>query len=308
LKAIASPIAGRILTKKKEPPLRRKSLPQFKASVFLGAPIVLYEAMASFVTGTSLINLFGPELVHSDIILADSANEPMAGRWELSDEQCLTVDPVFCGARRADNPGRPWHDARAVLNGVLWKQGTDAPWRELPEKYPPIQACHRPFQQWVRSRKLEEALKRPPARPHEQGKLNLDEAFADAAFASAKKGALRSALPVAARAPRSWLSPLVTVFLSPYPTKALRRPSANLWKMLSRVASSTNSLQGLSATGPATRTRSTKISPANMASSRSLPTGAIVNARIRTHAHSDAIADVTKWIGSLPVCILSVFL
>jgi len=45
--------------------------------------------------------------------------------------------------------------------------------------------------------------------------LNLDEAFVDATFASAKKGALPSAPPAAARARRSSLSPLVTVFLSP---------------------------------------------------------------------------------------------
>jgi hypothetical protein len=53
-------------------------------------------------------------------------------------------------------------------------------------------------------------------RLHEQGKLNLEEVFVDATFASAKKGALPSAPPVAARAPRSSLSPLITVFLSPY--------------------------------------------------------------------------------------------
>jgi transposase len=67
----------------------------------------------------------------------------MAGRWELSDEQWLLVEPVLRGSRRADNRGRPWHDTRAVLNGVLWVLGTGAQWRELPEKYPPFQTCHR---------------------------------------------------------------------------------------------------------------------------------------------------------------------
>ena len=63
---------------------------------------------------------------------------------------------------------------------------------------------------------------------HERGKLNLEEAFVDATFASAKKGASRLAQPGAARARRSSLSPLVTVFLSPYLSTALRRPSASL--------------------------------------------------------------------------------
>jgi len=113
---------------------------------------------------------------------------PMAGRWELTDEQWEVVEPVLRAARRADNRGRPWHDTGAVLNGVFWILGSGAQWRELPEKYPPFQTCHRRFQQWVRSGKLEEALKRLARQLHEQGKLKLDEAFVDATFAPEKGG------------------------------------------------------------------------------------------------------------------------
>jgi transposase len=90
--------------------------------------------------------------------------------------------------RRADNRGRPWHDTRAVLNGVLWVLGTGPQWREMPEKYPPYQTCHRRSQQWVRTGKLEEALKELARHPHERGQPNPEEAFVDATFASAKKG------------------------------------------------------------------------------------------------------------------------
>lgn len=169
---------------------------------------------------------------------------PMAGRWELTDEQWGVVEPVLRGARRSDNRGRPWQDTRAVLNGVFWVLGTGAQWRELPERYPPYQTCHRRFQQWVRSGRLEEALKRLARHLHERGKLNLDEAFVDATFASAKKGASPSAPLVAARAPKSSLSPLITVFLSPLLSKALRQPSASLWKRFLPEASSTNSRHG----------------------------------------------------------------
>ena len=51
-------------------------------------------------------------------------------------------------AQRADNRVWPWHETRAVLNGVLWVLGTGVQWREMSEKYPPYQACHRRFQQW----------------------------------------------------------------------------------------------------------------------------------------------------------------
>ena len=187
----------------------------------------------------------------------------MTGRWELNDEQWAVVEPVLRPQRRDDNRGRPWHDTRSVLNGVLWVLGTGAQWRELSDKYPPFQTCHRRFQQWVRSGKLERALRLLAAHLHAQGKLNLEEAFVDATFASAKKGALPSVPPAAARARRSSLSPLITVFLSPYLSKALRLPSASLWKRFLPEASSMNSRPGSLATKHTTRTRSTKSSLPN---------------------------------------------
>ena len=118
--------------------------------------------------------------------------------------------------------------------------GTGAQWRELPERYPPYQTFRRRFQQWIRDGKVVEVLRRLVRLLHGQGKLNLEEAFVDATFASAKKGASPSALPAAGRARRSSLSPLVTVFHSPLLWKALRRQSATSSKMPLPPASSTN--------------------------------------------------------------------
>ena len=112
----------------------------------------------------------------------------MAGRWELTEEQWALVEPVLRPRRREDNRGRPWHDTRAVLNGVLWILGSGAQWSELPRKYPPYQTCHRGFQNWIREGKLVELLRLLARQLHERGKLHLDEAFVDATFASAKKG------------------------------------------------------------------------------------------------------------------------
>jgi len=190
----------------------------------------------------------------------------MTGRWELTEEQWKVVEPVLQPTRRVDNRGRPWHDTRSVLHGVLWVLGTGAQWRELPEKYPPYQICHRRFQQWVRSGKLEEALRRLARHLRERGQLNLDEAFVDATFASAKKGGLPSVPPAVARGRRSSLSPLLTVFLSPSLCKVLRLPSASLWKKFLPEASSTNCPPGSSATKPMTRAGSTKGSRKPMAS------------------------------------------
>jgi transposase len=67
---------------------------------------------------------------------------------DLTDQQWTIIEPLFEEKRRPDGRGRPWRDARAVLNGVLWVLRTGAPWHDLPDRYPPYQTCHRRFQQW----------------------------------------------------------------------------------------------------------------------------------------------------------------
>lgn len=99
------------------------------------------------------------------------------------------MEPLLRFPQRADGRGRPPADARAVLNGVLWILRTGAQWRELPERYPPYQTVHGRFQQWVRGGQLEKALRVLAEKLREEGKLDLEEAFIDGSFASAKKGA-----------------------------------------------------------------------------------------------------------------------
>ena len=143
----------------------------------------------------------------------------MRGRWELSDAQWELIEPPLRPKRRTDGRGRPWQDTRAVLNGILWVLGTGAQWRELPNTYPPYQTCHRRFQQWVREGKLEGILRVLAEEFHARGKLKLEEAFIDASFTGAKKGAARSDPPSAAKGRKSSLSPMITVFLSPLVSK-----------------------------------------------------------------------------------------
>jgi transposase len=165
----------------------------------------------------------------------------MRGRWELSNAPWQVIEPILRPKRRSDGRGRPWQDTRAVLNGILWVLGTGAQWRELPEKYPPYQTCHRRFQQWVREGRLERILRALAEELQARGKLQLEEAFIDASFTGAKKGASRSGPRNAAKGRKSSLSPMITVFLSPLVSKALRRTKASLSKGSSGRAFSTPS-------------------------------------------------------------------
>jgi transposase len=165
-------------------------------------------------------------------------NEDMRGRWELSDAQWQLIEPILRPKRRSDGRGRPWQDTRAGLNGILWVLGAGAQWRELPNKYPPYQTCHRRFQHWVREGKLECILRVLAEELQARGRLQLEEAFIDASFTGAKKGASRSGLPNAERERKSSLSPMITAFLSLLVSKALRRTKANSLKASSDTASS----------------------------------------------------------------------
>ena len=86
--------------------------------------------------------------------------------------------------------GRPFRDPRDVLQGVLWVLRTGAPWKDLPERYPPYQTCHRRFQQWNRDGTLRRILEALAQDLRDRGKLDLSEAFIDGTHAGAKKKGL----------------------------------------------------------------------------------------------------------------------
>ena len=62
---------------------------------------------------------------------------------DRTDRQWAINEPLFEEKGRPDGRGRPWREARAVLNGVLWVLRTGAPWHDLPDRYPAYQTCHR---------------------------------------------------------------------------------------------------------------------------------------------------------------------
>ena len=79
---------------------------------------------------------------------------------DLTDEQWEILEPLIPDLpRRADGKGRPWRDPRDVLDGILWVLRTGAPWRDLPERYPPYQTCHRRFQRWNEQGVLDRVLR-----------------------------------------------------------------------------------------------------------------------------------------------------
>ena len=70
------------------------------------------------------------------------------------------------------------NEPRAILNGILWIPCTGAPWRDLPERYPPpCQNCHVWFQRWRKEGVFDAVLLALADNLRERGSLDLREAF-----------------------------------------------------------------------------------------------------------------------------------
>ena len=96
---------------------------------------------------------------------------------ELTNEQWSRIEPIIFSLTRAKDPrGLKAWDPRGVMNGILWILRTGAPWKNLPQRYPPYQTCHRRFQQWVRQGVFRRIAKELAEDLNERGKIDIREA------------------------------------------------------------------------------------------------------------------------------------
>jgi transposase len=138
----------------------------------------------------------------------------MVRRHELTDERFAKLAPLLPPERPAT--GRPNRDHRTVLNAILWRLRTGAPWRDLPERYGPWQTAYSRFRRWQRAGVWERVLAALQADGDARGELDWALHFLDGTTvrahphaAGAKKGAATrpSAAPAAASAPSSTSAP-----------------------------------------------------------------------------------------------------
>ena len=71
-------------------------------------------------------------------------------RHELSDTQWARLRPLV-PSERTGRRGRPSHNHRRMINGMLWIAKTGAPWRDLPERYGPWHSVASRFYRWRRA-------------------------------------------------------------------------------------------------------------------------------------------------------------
>lgn len=116
----------------------------------------------------------------------------MVGRGELTDKAWEHIAPLL----PANGKGRRWRDHRQVINGILWKLRTGAPWRDVPERYGPWKTCHERLRIWTMdgtwARILDEAVVKDDAAGELEWVLSVDSTSIRAhqhAAGARKKGA-----------------------------------------------------------------------------------------------------------------------
>ncbi|MEW2281853.1 IS5 family transposase [Streptomyces cyaneofuscatus] len=82
---------------------------------------------------------------HGQDSIAGLIIDLVAGRGELTDAAWRRIEPLL---PQVDGRGRPWRDHRQVVNGVLWRLRTGAPWRDLPDRFGPWQTVYERFARW----------------------------------------------------------------------------------------------------------------------------------------------------------------
>jgi transposase len=121
----------------------------------------------------------------------------------LTDEKWKKIEPLLPEPKRSPKGGPNFIANRRCFEGILWILWTGAQWRALPKEYPSGSTCWRRLHDWLEDGTWEKTFAAFVRQLDERAQLRWDECFIDATFAPAKKGALPSAKPNAARE-RSW--------------------------------------------------------------------------------------------------------
>ena len=91
-------------------------------------------------------------------------------RHELTDEQWERLRPWL--PPQQPRTGRPNHDHRHIINGILWILRTGAPWRDLPERYGSWRTVYSRFRRWQQAGRWDEVLRCLQAEAAHEGTLD----------------------------------------------------------------------------------------------------------------------------------------
>jgi transposase len=108
-------------------------------------------------------------------------------RHELTDAQWERLAPLLPPERPAT--GRPNHEHRRMLNAILWRYATGAPWRDLPAGYGPWESVYSRFRRWQLAGVWDRLLAGLQAEAAADGRLDWSLHFVDGSVVRAHQHA-----------------------------------------------------------------------------------------------------------------------
>jgi transposase len=129
-------------------------------------------------------------------------------RHALTDAQWELLAPFF--PPRPPAAGGQWKDDRLMLDGILWRLNTGAPWRDLPDRFGPWQTVYDRFANLRRSGLLDRIIAQLQLRLNAAGFIDPDLFCIDGTNIRAARAAAgaRGKKPAARGAGRSRPGPL----------------------------------------------------------------------------------------------------
>jgi transposase len=117
-------------------------------------------------------------------------------RGDLSSQQWEKLKALL--PPQKPRTGKPNHDHRLIVNGILWILRTGAPWRDLPERYGKWESVATRFYRWQKAGIWQQVLEKLQADADARGKLDWQVHYVDGSVirahqhaAGGKKGAFQ---------------------------------------------------------------------------------------------------------------------
>jgi transposase len=95
------------------------------------------------------------------------------GRYDLSDEQYALIELHL--PTNTKKTGHPYGPHRPIINGILWRRQTGAPWADIPERYGNWKTIHRRFTTWRRTGVWDRVLTALQLKLDERGLIAYDQ-------------------------------------------------------------------------------------------------------------------------------------
>ena len=80
--------------------------------------------------------------------------------WRVDDALWAQLAPLLVINKPRKKPGRPRHDDRRILDGLIWLARTGSQWVALPREFGPKSTAHARFQEWVQAGVFEQVWAR----------------------------------------------------------------------------------------------------------------------------------------------------